>query len=92
MCGPVVLTKNGRGRYAVLDRREYGKTQAMFKLRPELAKGEKSGREQGRLTPEEVEASLDIALSKIRYSPEAGIGAVPRNGRSALVYCCHRNQ
>jgi prevent-host-death family protein len=58
---PVFLTKNGRGRYAILDLREYEKTQAALKLMSELAKGEKSGREQGWLTPEEVEASLNIS-------------------------------
>ena len=57
---PVFLTKNGRGRYAILDMREYEKTQATLKLMTELAKGEKSGREQGWLSPEEVEASLGI--------------------------------
>ena len=57
---PVFLTKNGRGRYAILDIREYEKTQATLKLMSELAKGERSGREQGWLTPEDVEASLGI--------------------------------
>jgi prevent-host-death family protein len=60
MGAPVFLTKNGRGRYAILDMNEYEKTQATLKLMSELAKGEKSGREQGWLTPEEVEASLGI--------------------------------
>lgn len=57
---PVFLTKNGRGRYAILDMREYEKTQATLKLMAELAKGEKSGREQGWLTLDEVEANLGI--------------------------------
>jgi len=57
---PVFLTKNGRGRYAILDIREYEKTQAILKLMSELAKGEKSGREQGWLTPEDIESSLGI--------------------------------
>jgi hypothetical protein len=60
MGDPVFLTKNRRGRYAILDMREYEKTQATLKLMSKLAKGEKSGREQGWLTPEEVEASLGI--------------------------------
>ena len=38
---PVFLTKNGRGCYAILDIREYEKTQAALKLLSELAKGEK---------------------------------------------------
>ena len=41
---PVFLTKNGRGRYAILDMREYEKTQVTLKLMSELAKGERSGR------------------------------------------------
>jgi len=57
---PVFLTKNGRGKYAILDMREYEKTQATLRLMSELAKGERSGREKGWLTPEEVEASLGI--------------------------------
>jgi hypothetical protein len=58
---PVFLTENGRGCYAILDMREYEKTQATLRLMSELAKGEKSGQEQGWLTPDEVEAELDIA-------------------------------
>lgn len=58
---PVFLTKNGRGRYAILDIREYEKTQATLKLLAELAKGEKSGQAKGWLTAEEVEAALGLA-------------------------------
>ena len=58
---PVFLTKNGRGRYAIVDLREYEKTQATLKLMSELAKGEKSGHDQGWLSPDEVEASLGVA-------------------------------
>jgi len=57
---PVFLTKNGRGKYAILDMREYEKTQAIMKLMSEIAKGERSGREHGWLTPEEVESSLGV--------------------------------
>ena len=57
---PVFLTKNGRGRYAVLDIREYEKTQATIKLMVELAKGEQSAKEKGWRTAEEVEALLDV--------------------------------
>jgi len=57
---PVFLTKNGRGRYALLDITEYEKTRAALKLMSELVKGEKSGREQGWLSIEEVEASLGL--------------------------------
>ena len=57
---PVFLTKNGRGLYAILDMREYEKINAALKLIAELAKGERSGREQGWLTADEVEAELGL--------------------------------
>ena len=57
---PVFLTKNGRGRYALIDISDYEKTQATLKLMSELAKGEKSGNEQGWLTIEDVEKALDL--------------------------------
>jgi prevent-host-death family protein len=53
---PVFLTKNGRGRYAIVDMEEYEKTQATIRLMSELAKGEKSGREQGWISEETVRA------------------------------------
>lgn len=58
---PVFLTKNGRGKYAIMDMREYEKIQATIKLMNELAKGRKSGEEEGWLTVEEVERSLGLA-------------------------------
>ena len=57
---PVFLTKNGRGRYAILDLREYEKTQAAIQLMNELAKGRKSGLEEGYCSLEDVEARLGI--------------------------------
>lgn len=57
---PVFLTKNGRGRYVIVDMEEYSKIQATLKLMAELAKGEKSSRENGWLTIEEVEQRLGI--------------------------------
>ncbi|MDR1065481.1 MAG: type II toxin-antitoxin system prevent-host-death family antitoxin [Oscillospiraceae bacterium] len=57
---PVFLTKNGRGRYAVLDMREYEKTQATIKLMAELSKGERSAQEKDWRTADEVEAGLGI--------------------------------
>ena len=35
---PVFLTKNGRGRYAIVDMQDYEKTQAPLKLMNELAR------------------------------------------------------
>ncbi|MGM9542627.1 MAG: type II toxin-antitoxin system prevent-host-death family antitoxin [Candidatus Limivicinus sp.] len=57
---PVFLTKNGRGRYAILDLRDYEKTQATLKLMSELEKGRRSGEEKGWLSLEEVEKYLGI--------------------------------
>ena len=56
---PVFLTKNGRGRYAILDLREYEKTQATLRLMGELAKGRRSGETEGWLTPEDMRAHFE---------------------------------
>lgn len=55
---PVFLTKNGRGKYAILDIHDYDRIQATIQLMNELAKGRKSGEEKGWLTLEEVEREL----------------------------------
>ena len=52
---PVFLTKNGRGRYAILDMQDYEKTQATLRLMSELAKGRKSGERSGWLSSEEIQ-------------------------------------
>ena len=54
---PVFLTKNGHGRYAVLDMeeyRQYEKLLAQEKLLAELEKGRRSGEEEGYLTADDV--------------------------------------
>ena len=53
---PVFLTKNGRGRYAIIDMQDYEKTWATLKLMGELATGKKSGEEKGWLSPSDVRA------------------------------------
>lgn len=53
---PVFLTKNGRGRYAIVDIQDYEKTQAALKLMSELAKGRRSGETEGYLSPENIRA------------------------------------
>lgn len=53
---PVFLTRNGRGRYAILDIEDYERTQATLRLLGELEKGRRSGETRGWLTPEEVRA------------------------------------
>ena len=57
---PVFLTKNGRGRYAIVDMEEYEKTQATIKLMTALAEGEKSGEEKGWCSIDDVEAELGL--------------------------------
>ena len=59
---PVFLTKNGHGRYAVLDieeYREYEKMLAMKKLVAELDKGRLSGETEGYLPAEDVFQKLE---------------------------------
>ena len=51
---PVFLTKNGRGKYAIIIIEDYEKMKAECRLINELAKGEQSGKENGWLTMEEV--------------------------------------
>ncbi len=57
---PVFLTKNGRGRYAILDIKEYEKLYAELKLLNELEKGEHSAKEKGWLSLSEVEKELGL--------------------------------
>ncbi|MDD2401780.1 MAG: type II toxin-antitoxin system prevent-host-death family antitoxin [Clostridia bacterium] len=57
---PVFLTKNGRGKFAIIDINEYEKLKASLNLMSQLAQGEQVGREKGWMTIEEVEAELGI--------------------------------
>ena len=57
---PVFLTKNGRGRYAIVDIEEYEKTKATIKLMEKLTEAEKSVKEKGWLSNEDVKSALGI--------------------------------
>ncbi len=57
---PVFLTKNGRGRYAIVDIEEYEKTKAIIKLMEELSKGEQSVKEKGWTDFAEAEKMLGV--------------------------------
>ena len=57
---PVFLTKNGRGRYAIVDIEEYEKNRALLKLMAELAKAEQSAKEGGLKSLTEVEEMFGI--------------------------------
>jgi prevent-host-death family protein len=58
---PVFLTKNGRGRYVIIDIAEYQKQEATIKLLSKLAEAEKAiktGEEW--LTNDDVKAALEL--------------------------------
>lgn len=57
---PVFLTKNGRGKYAIVDMEEYERTKATIKLMSQLAKGEASVKEGGWVDGSDVKGLLDI--------------------------------
>ena len=58
---PVFLTKNGRGRYAIVDIEEYVKTKAIIKLMGELVRGQQSGKDQGWISLRQAERELGIS-------------------------------
>lgn len=58
---PVFLTKNGRGRYAIVDIEEYEKAVAVIKLMGELSKGEQAAKEKGWVDFADVQKELGIA-------------------------------
>ena len=57
---PVFLTKNGRGRYAIVDMEEYEKTKAIIKLMGKLMESEKSAKENGWLSNDDVKNALGV--------------------------------
>ena len=62
---PVFLTKNGRGRYAIMDMQDYEKTMAAFKLMNELSRGRRSGEENGWLSAEEVRSYFKSEIYEV---------------------------
>lgn len=57
---PVYLTKNGRGEFAIVKIAELDKLRASVKLMAQLTEGEKSAREKGWLSADEIEAALGL--------------------------------
>lgn len=57
---PVYLTQDGRGAYAIVEIEELDRLNATVKLLTKLEEGERSAREKGWLTADEVEAALDL--------------------------------
>ena len=58
---PVFLTKNGRGRYTILDMEEYEKMQATIRLMSALSKGEQSAKKDGWIDIAQVETLLGVS-------------------------------
>ncbi len=57
---PVFLTKNGRGKYAIVDIEEFEKTRAIIKLMSELSDGEKSAKDKGWTDLADAERGLGL--------------------------------
>ncbi len=57
---PVYLTRNGRGEYAIIKLGDLDKLKATVRLLASLQEGEKSAREKGWLSADEVEATLGL--------------------------------
>lgn len=57
---PVFLTKNGRGKFALVDIETYEKLISTVKLLSALKSGERSGDEKGWFSLEDVETELGI--------------------------------
>ena len=61
---PVFLTKNGRGRYAIVDIQDYEKAIATLQLMNELAKGAKSGEENGWISSEDIKVHFRAKINE----------------------------
>jgi prevent-host-death family protein len=57
---PVYLTRNGRGEFVILDMEEYDRLRATVTLLSKLEEAERSAREKGWLSSEDVEAALGL--------------------------------
>jgi prevent-host-death family protein len=57
---PVYLTRNGRGEYAIIKIKELDRLKATIRLLSKLEEGEKSAREKGWLSADDVEAKLGL--------------------------------
>jgi prevent-host-death family protein len=57
---PVYLTRNGRGEFVILDMDEYDRLRATVTLLSKLEEAERSAREKGWLSSEDVEAALGL--------------------------------
>lgn len=62
---PVFLTKNGRGKYAILDIQDYEQMQAILRLMNELESGRESGETEGWLRSQEVRAHFRARADEV---------------------------
>ena len=62
---PVFLTRNGRGRYAIVDIRDYERDQATKMLMAELAKGKEADEAQGWLDARDVRAHFEAKKNEV---------------------------
>lgn len=56
---PVFLTKNGRGRYVILEIEEYEKQQATIKMLAKLAEAEQSVEKEGWKSMDDLKKALE---------------------------------
>lgn len=66
---PVYLTKNGRGEYAIVKIQEFDKLKATVRLMAKLEEGEKSAREKGWFSADQVESALGLWYGKSKIFP-----------------------
>ena len=57
---PVYLTKKGRGKYVLMDIEDYEKIKATLKLMARIEVGEKSAREDGWISMEDIESTFGL--------------------------------
>ncbi len=60
---PVFLTKNGHGRYAILDMRDYDRLSSVAMLLSELEAGKISGEHEGWITADDVRTHFANRMS-----------------------------
>ena len=60
MDAPVYLTKNGRGKYVILEMEEYEKMNATIQLMSKLSEAEQSVKEHGWVSAEEAKKALGV--------------------------------
>lgn len=61
---PVFLTKNGRGRYVLLDMRDYERYEAEQALLAELGYGKRIADEKGTLSTDDVKATFAVRFGQ----------------------------